>query len=170
MSKPNPKELAVTEVDPRVRMKEIRRIIAKAIKNHRRIDRMIFNDDDKIRVMIALQDLVNHEKDRHAKANKHILEYKEMIVIMTIMLQLVSKDSVDRMAIDQKRVDQVDQKNDQLRNAIGIFDREIDRLEDINQQLKEENHQLGEENDIITSKLASAMHTVKIMSEGVNFD
>lgn len=76
-------EMAVVEEDPRVRMKEIRKIVSNALKANRRIDLMDFNERDRTRVIVALQDEVMNSRDRHRKATAHIADSKSMMDLTT---------------------------------------------------------------------------------------
>lgn len=69
-------DLTLSEPDPRVRMKEIRKIVSKALKNNKRIDLMNFNERDRNRVIVALQDEVMHSRERHTRATKHVAQAK----------------------------------------------------------------------------------------------
>ncbi|WHM52931.1 hypothetical protein [Sulfitobacter phage vB_SupP_AX] len=61
------------------RMKEIRTIVARALKANRRIDLMDFTGTDIPRVMVALQDEVMQSRERHKKATAHIADSKAVM-------------------------------------------------------------------------------------------
>ena len=63
-------EFADMVEDPRVRMKEVRTLVKQAHKEGRRVDLMNFAGADIPRAMIALQDMLAKEQERHKKATK----------------------------------------------------------------------------------------------------
>lgn len=104
MSKIQTKSMTVVDVNPRVRMKEVRRQVAAAHKQGKRIDLMGFTGDDIARSQIALQDLLSKEQEKHARARDHIVSQKEIIGIITEMSQFISNHSVERLLQDQQRM------------------------------------------------------------------
>jgi predicted nucleic acid-binding Zn-ribbon protein len=73
---------AIAYVDPRVRMKEIRKLVSKKIDKQERVDMLALSIEDKDRALVALQDLLETEKSRHAKARKHIMAEKELTAFL----------------------------------------------------------------------------------------
>ena len=104
MSKTQTKSMTVVDVNPRVRMKEVRRQVAAAHKQGKRIDLMGFTGDDIARSQIALQDLLSKEQEKHARARGHIVDQKEIIGIISEMSQFISNHSMDRLLRDQNRM------------------------------------------------------------------
>lgn len=73
-------ELTISEESPsykRKRMLEVRHIVAKAVKNGQRVDQLGFTGSDIARSQIALQDLLDKERKKRARASQHILALKE---------------------------------------------------------------------------------------------
>ena len=71
-------EVAVTSVDPRARMKEIRAEVSAFLKGNTlglaHLGDLPNNMEDARRVIIATQDLLEIERDKHRKATLHICE------------------------------------------------------------------------------------------------
>lgn len=105
-TKTQSKALTLPTVDPRVRMKEVRALVAKAHKQGQRIDLMGFEGDDIARSQIALQDLLSNEQKRHAKARGHIVDQKKTIQIIGEMMAFISDHSTERLLRDQERMAQ----------------------------------------------------------------
>lgn len=82
-------EVISTEESPslkRQRMKDVRSMVASAIKHDKRVDLMGFVGTDIPRTQIALQDLLLAEKEKHAKARDHIIDQKQAIEILVEIL------------------------------------------------------------------------------------
>jgi len=74
-AKTNVTNMVTTEESPsfkRKRMLEIRAMVARAVKQNKRVDLMGFEGTDIPRAMIALQDLLLKTQERHQKATKHV--------------------------------------------------------------------------------------------------
>jgi len=147
-------ELTLTSVDPRVRMKEVRALVANAHKQGCRIDLMDFTGDDIARSQIALQDLLTKEQTKHAKARGHIVDQKDIIWAVTMMSQMVADSATENLLRDQD-------KFAHLSNINADMEQECNRL-------SEGWHQTQIALDETLSKLAAAMQTVKTMAEGTN--
>ena len=103
-TKTQSKALTLPKVDPRVRMKEVRRMVAAAHKQGKRIDLMGFEGDDIARSQIALQDLLSNEQKRHAKARGHIVDQKEAIQVIGEMAAFISGHATERLLRDLDRM------------------------------------------------------------------
>lgn len=104
MSKTQTKSMTIVDVNPRVRMKEVRRQVAAAHKQGKRIDLMGFTGDDIARSQIALQDLLSKEQEKHARARGHIVDQKKIIGIISEISQFVANHSLERLLTDQDRM------------------------------------------------------------------
>ncbi len=77
----NVTSMVATEESPtykRQRMKEVRTIVARAVKQNKRVDQLGFEGTDIPRAMIALQDLLSKSQERHKKATQHIAFANQM--------------------------------------------------------------------------------------------
>lgn len=92
-------ELSTVDEDPRVRMREIRSLVAKAVKNDQRLDLMKFNDRDTARVIIALQDQLRDTQTRHRKASNHIAATKKMGGLFALIMD----NATDTLVSNQER-------------------------------------------------------------------
>jgi len=78
MTKTNVKtQMTIVQADPRKRMKEVRSLVAKAVKKNERLDLIDFSDEDRTRVILALQDQLTKTEDRHRKASNIVAEMKD---------------------------------------------------------------------------------------------
>jgi len=152
MSKTQTKSMTLVDVDPRVRMKEVRRMVAAAHKQGKRIDLMGFTGDDIARSQIALQDLLDREKERHARARDHIVEQKEVILIIAQMTALISNSSIETLLRYQ------DEKVD-LVQAVGRKNALLQQAEIAISELSEQNKQL-------TTEIEDTMNTLRIALNG----
>ena len=106
-TKTKSKELTLAQVDPGVRMKEVRAAVAHAHKQGKRVDLMGFTGDDIARSQIALQDLLTKEQEKHSKARDHIVEHKEAIQALGEMMAFIGGHSTQRLLNDQERMGQL---------------------------------------------------------------
>lgn len=125
----------VDQEDPRVRMREIRSIVANALKKNQRIDLMKFSDCDRTRVIVALQDEVMKARDRHNRATKHIcnarqdLDFIMPVVQMTLELQNMALDKMNqKLEVQAQRIEDAHEnnialyrENEDLKAAIRIL-------------------------------------------------
>ena len=76
-------EVALTDVDPRARMKEIRAEVKAFLKGDTlglaHLGDLPSNMDDARRVIIATQDLLELEREKHRKATNHICELVHLL-------------------------------------------------------------------------------------------
>ena len=157
MSKTKTKSSALatlTGVDPRVRMKEVRAMVALAHKQGARIDLMGFKGDDIARSQIAIQDLLSKEQAKHSAARGHIVEQKSIICAVTMMTQIIAESATENLLRDQDKLAH-------LSNINADMEQECNRL-------SESWHQTQIALDEALSKLSAAMQTVKTMAEGTN--
>jgi hypothetical protein len=115
MTKTNVKltEIITTEESPsykRKRMLEVRQIVANAVKNGQRVDQLGFTGTDVARSQIALQDLLDKERQKHSRARHHILNLKDETMAvydmmditqagMTMMLSVMSSKIMEQQRI-----------------------------------------------------------------------
>lgn len=88
--KTNVTSITSTEESPsykRQRMKEVRTLVARAVKKNKRVDQMGFEGTDIPRAMIALQDLLSKTQERHHKATNHISAFNTMRDFLASMLK-----------------------------------------------------------------------------------
>lgn len=84
-------EIITTEETPsykRQRMLEVRQIVANAVKNNQRIDQLGFTGTDIARSQIALQDLLDKERQKHSRARHHILNLKDETMFLSDIMQM----------------------------------------------------------------------------------
>lgn len=82
MTKTNVTTMVTTTETPtfkKARMKAVRALVAKAVKTDQRVDLLGFEGTDIPRAMIALQDLLTKEKDRHKRATEHLAYIRPML-------------------------------------------------------------------------------------------
>ena len=84
-------EVITTEESPsykRQRMLEVRQIVANAVKNNQRVDQLGFTGTDIARSQIALQDLLDKERQKHSRARHHILNLKNANMFLSNDMQM----------------------------------------------------------------------------------
>lgn len=84
-------EVITTEESPsykRQRMLEVRQIVANAVKNNQRVDQLGFTGTDIARSQIALQDLLDKERQKHSRARHHILNLKDDTMFLSDVMQM----------------------------------------------------------------------------------
>ena len=113
---------------------------------------MGFTGDDIARSQIALQDLLDREKERHARARDHIVEQKEVILIIAQMTALISNSSIETLLRYQ------DEKVD-LVQAVGRKNALLQQAEIAISELSEQNKQL-------TTEIEDTMNTLRIALNG----
>lgn len=152
MSKTKTKSMTVVDVNPRVRMKEVRRMVAAAHKQGNRIDLMGLTGDDIARSQIALQDLLSKEQEKHARARGHIVDQKLFIDNIIEMSNTISNHSLERLLTDQDRMADLatalrkEQELHNLANAAVI--------------------KLLDENQRLTSEVEDTMNTLRVALNG----
>ena len=111
-------EVATTGVDPRARMKEIRAEVKAFLKGDTlglaHLGDLPNNMEDARRVIIATQDLLEVERDKHRKATLHICE-------LVAILEGMSQNELDVMAM----IDQRDRRIHELQQLNGHHEQEI---------------------------------------------
>ena len=111
-------EVAVTGVDPRARMKEIRAEVKAFLKGDTlglaHLGDLPNTMEDARRVIIATQDLLEIERDKHRKATLHICE-------LVAFLDGMSETQQELMTM----VNQRDREIGQLRQLNGLHEQEI---------------------------------------------
>lgn len=155
-------QMTLVDEDPRVRMKQVRAEVAEAVKFNRRVDLMNYSGADVPRAMIALQDLLAKEKQKHAKARGHIMDRNESIEAMSEMLTLISVFATNKIIGDQE---QLGQMAEEIRKLLKI----VDDCEYKCNQARIGWQNAQDEVDQTNEKLYAAMQTIKTMSEGVDF-
>ena len=121
-------EVAVTGVDPRARMKEIRAEVKAFLKGNTlglaHLGALPNNMEDARRVIIATQDLLEIERDKHRKATLHICE-------LVAILEGMSQNELDDMNIISARdreIYQLQQLNNLNRQEITATRREVETM------------------------------------------
>ena len=111
-------EVTVTSVDPRARMKEIRAEVKAFLKGNTlglaHLGDLPSNMEDARRVIIATQDLLEIEHDKHRKATLHICELVDI-------LNRMNQNELDAMAM----IDQRDRQIHELQKLNGHHEQEI---------------------------------------------
>ena len=104
-------EVAVTGVDPRARMKEIRAEVKAFLKGDTlglaHLGDLPNNMEDARRVIIATQDLLEIERDKHRKATLHICE-------LVAILEEMRQNELDAMAMIGQRDRQIYDLNQRM--------------------------------------------------------
>lgn len=146
------KSMTIVDVDPRVRMKEVRRQVAAAHKQGKRIDLMGFTGDDIARSQIALQDLLSKEQEKHQRARGHIVDQKEIIYAITQMSMMISDHATESLLRDQGDKADLGQALRKERNLHALA----------NAAVKE----LLTENEQLTADLEAAMNSLRTALNG----
>jgi hypothetical protein len=76
------------------RMKEVRAMVARAVKNNQRVDLMGLEGTDIPRAMIALQDLLSKSQERHRKATSHVAAFNRLREMTRWTLGLSSRSLI----------------------------------------------------------------------------
>lgn len=95
----NVTSMVSTEESPefkRRRMKEVRTMVARAVKNGKRVDLMGFEGTDIARSQIALQDLLSKAQERHQKATNHLAAANEMGNVFAAIFTHAAHDMMER--------------------------------------------------------------------------
>lgn len=77
------------------RMKEVRTIVARAVKQNKRVDQLGFEGTDIPRAMIALQDLLTKTQERHKKATDHVASVAQMNDFFSLIMSHATQDLID---------------------------------------------------------------------------
>lgn len=111
-------QVVTTGVDPRVRMKEIHTKMRAFLKGNTLgmadLGDLPNNMEDARRVIIATQDLLEIERDKHRKATLHICD-------LVAILEEMSQNELDAMAM----IDQRDRQIHELQQLNGHHEQEI---------------------------------------------
>lgn len=94
----NVTSMVATEESPtykRQRMKEVRSIVARAVKQNKRVDQLGFEGTDIPRAMIALQDLLTKTQERHKKATDHVASAAQMGDFFALIMNHATQDLID---------------------------------------------------------------------------
>lgn len=122
-----------TEESPsykRKRMKEVRSMVAHAVKQNVRVDLMDFEGTDIARSQIALQDLLSKSQERHRQATNHV----ENSAHMNMMYQLLFDEMTFNTLTQQARIAELAQalkteREDHIETAM-ILNNKFDALQD----------------------------------------
>lgn len=79
----------------RRRMKEVRTMVARAVKQGKRVDLMGFEGTDIARSQIALQDLLSKAQERHQKATNHLAAANEMGKVLADIFTHAANDMME---------------------------------------------------------------------------
>ncbi len=102
-TKPQLTEVTTTEESPsfkRQRMKEVRTIVARAVKQNKRVDQIGFTGSDIVRSQIALQDLLSKSQERHKKATERLASTNQWGLAIADVIE----NAADKMIRDQERI------------------------------------------------------------------
>lgn len=155
MTKTNVKltEIVTTEESPsykRKRMLEVRQIVANAVKNGQRVDQLGFTGTDVARSQIALQDLLDKERQKHSRARHHILNLKgETMAVYDIMDITQAGMTMMLSAMSSKIIEQ--------QHIIDAAHGECHRLAVIVDQNMKDTYQMQTENAALKTTLKAAM-------------
>lgn len=145
-------ETAESSSYKRQRMLDVRRMVAKAVKQGRRVDQLGLTGTDIARSQIALQDLLDREKERHARARSHIVDQKEIIEIITVMSMLISESATESLLRDQDRIAEL---------ATAFYSEQ-----NLHQLAQKAVHEVLNENSRLTGELEDTMNTLRVALNG----
>ena len=136
-------EVAVTDVDPRARMKEIRAEVKAFLKGDTlgldHLGDLPSNMEDARRVIIATQDLLEIERDKHRKATLHICELVHLY-------------------------DEVSGYNEEMMNTIMNQGREIMHLQQLNARHEQEIAATRRDAQVKRQERDAVLTTMKLMN------
>lgn len=136
----------------RLRMSDVRQIVAASHKQGKRIDLMGFSGDDIARSQIALQDLLSKEQEKHAKARGHIVDMKDIIITLGELMNFIGESSIERMIKDQEKLGNLTQALNQERQLHVMANNTV--------------HELLGQNQTLTSELEDTMNTLRVALNG----
>lgn len=146
-------EVVTTEETPsykRQRMLEVRQIVANAVKNNQRVDQLGFTGTDIARSQIALQDLLDKERQKHSRASHHILNLKNDTMFLSDVMQMTQTGMM--MIISDLSAKVSDQ--DKMLNAAHD---EYHRMSYDWQDSMKREYQMQTENDALKTTLKAIM-------------
>lgn len=146
-------EIALTEESPsykRKRMLEVRQMVANAVKNNQRVDQLGFTGSDIARSQIALQDLLDKERQKHSRARHHILNLKDESLFLSDIMNMTQQDM---MMVIGELSNKVLQQDQQLQSAHD----ECHRLASGWQDAIKSQYQTQTENAALKTTLKAAM-------------
>lgn len=121
-------EVAVTDVDPRVRMKEVRAEVKTFLKGDTlgllHLGDLPNNMEDARRVIIATQDLLEIERNKHRKATLHICE---LVAILEGMSQN-ERDAMVMISQRDRQIHELQQLTTHYEQEILAFRREVQHM------------------------------------------
>lgn len=139
MAKTQLTEVVSTEESPsfkRQRMKEVRTMVARAVKQNKRIDLMGFTGSDIARSQIALQDLLSKSQERHKKATERLATANQMGLAIADVID----HAADKMIIDQERVGELSMRlraeREEHMQTASILDSKLREIEGLKLALK----------------------------------
>lgn len=138
-TKPQLTEVTTTEESPsfkRERMKEVRTIVARAVKHNKRIDLMEFTGSDIARSQIALQDLLTKSQERHKKATELVASNNQM----GLHIADAMNDASDWLIRDQERIGELSmmlrtEREEHMKTA-SLLDSKIREIEGLKLALR----------------------------------
>lgn len=126
--KPTTEVVTTPSVDPRARMKEIRAKVKAFLKGDTlglaHLGDLPSNMEDARRVIIATQDLLEVERDKHRKATLHICELVQTLDYMSQN----EHDAMVMISARDREVYQLNQLNDMNRQEITALRHEVDHM------------------------------------------
>lgn len=146
-------EVVTTEESPsykRQRMLEVRQIVANAVKNNQRVDQLSFTGTDIARSQIALQDLLDKERQKHSRARHHILNLKNETMFLCDVMQMTK---TGMMMVISDLSDKVLEQDEMLNAAHDEYHRMSYDWQD---SMKRE-YQMQTENAALKTTLKAAM-------------
>jgi hypothetical protein len=138
-TKPQLTEITTTEESlsfKRQRMKEVRTMVARAVKQNKRIDLMGFTGSDIARSQIALQDLLSKSQERHKKATERLASTNQLGLAIADVID----SAADKIVSDQERISELSmmlrrEREEHMRTA-SITDEKIRENEGLKLALK----------------------------------
>lgn len=162
MSKSKSKNETKTTVDPRERMKEIRAEVKTYVDGANpggleHLGELPENMEDAVRVIIALQDLLEKSMVRHKKASDNILELRHFMEQEALNnLKLFSKIMVDRSK-DKEEIKSLKKENEEITENNDAI---VGDLIEFNDKLVE----LSETTEAVKRERDTLLETVAILS------
>lgn len=138
-TKPQLTEITTTEESPslkRQRMKEVRTIVARAVKQNKRVDQIGFTGSDIARSQIALQDLLSKSQERHKKATERLASFNQMDLTITKVINYATKKIITK----QERIGELSmalrQEREEHMKTASLLDSKIREIEGLKSALK----------------------------------
>lgn len=154
------KEMTMTNKTecPRAAMLRVRKIVANAIKQDLRLDKMSFVGKDRNRLIIALQDYCNAEIDAHKRASDHVRAAKQN-------QDKIAEFSANFLNTQNARFHDMSDEYEEVKERLHMADKNMTTLQDNLADVQDDLVTALEQNDHLKDQIASLKTTLKMYVE-----